>query len=321
MQQIPSRMSEERCNLKWNSHTDYLREMLHYMMKSEQLTDVTLVCDDRRKFKAHKIVLSACSPVFKDIIHDLPLNDSVIYLRGVQHQEIESIIEFMYLGEATFQQERMNEFLSVAKNLEIKEISKSTEYSSTDQEIGVESENNFQAKSNVKSDEIENIIESRSYQDYEDEKLDAFPSQYENCVETIKEKNTGLKTKYEYGKIKEHEKNGKYSKECPECHKVFSQKYHVKIHYNSVHKHITFDCDQCGYRATQKASLKTHIRSIHEGKKYPCNQCEYQATRLDNLNVHIEAKHENIKYTCEYCNYQLNSKVSLYCHIRSKHKK
>ena len=101
------RMSEEKCNLKWNTHPDYLREMLNYMMKSEQLTDVTLVCDDRRKFKAHKIVLSACSPVFKDIILDLPPNDSVIYLRGVQHQEIEPIIEFMYLGEATFQQERM----------------------------------------------------------------------------------------------------------------------------------------------------------------------------------------------------------------------
>ena len=88
--------------------------MLHEMMKSNDFTDVTLVCDDKRQFKAHKIVLSACSSVFKSIINDLPHNNSVIYLRGIQHEEMESILEFMYLGVATFYQERMNEFLNVA---------------------------------------------------------------------------------------------------------------------------------------------------------------------------------------------------------------
>merc|ERR1712208_243321 len=97
-------------------------------MKSDKLTDVTLVYDDKIQFKAHKIVLSACSTVFKSIINDLPQNNSVIYLRGVQHQEMESILEFMYLGVATFYQKRMNEFLNAAKNLEIKEISKDVEF-------------------------------------------------------------------------------------------------------------------------------------------------------------------------------------------------
>ena len=46
----------------------------------------------------------------------------MIYLRGIQHEEIESILEFMYLGEATVQQERMEEFLKVGQSLEIKEL-------------------------------------------------------------------------------------------------------------------------------------------------------------------------------------------------------
>jgi len=76
-----------------------------------------------KKFKAHKMVLSACSSVVKSIIDDLPIsNDSEIYLKGIHHQDMESILEFMYLGVATFYQERMNEFLNVANNLEIKEI-------------------------------------------------------------------------------------------------------------------------------------------------------------------------------------------------------
>ena len=45
-------------------------------------------------------------------------------LRHSEHQEIESILEFLYLGETTLSQSRMDEFLKVATNLEITEISK-----------------------------------------------------------------------------------------------------------------------------------------------------------------------------------------------------
>ena len=38
----------------------------------------------------------------------------------------------MYLGQATFYQSRLNEFLSVAKNLEIKEIGNDVEYEDAD---------------------------------------------------------------------------------------------------------------------------------------------------------------------------------------------
>ena len=72
-------MNQEKYNLNWHTYSDHLREMLHDMMKSDQLTDVTLVSDDKKKFKAHKNVLSACSSVFKSIINDLPQNSSVIY--------------------------------------------------------------------------------------------------------------------------------------------------------------------------------------------------------------------------------------------------
>ena len=120
-------MNQEKYYLNWHTYSDHLREMLHNMMKSDELTDVTLVCDDQKQFKAHKMVLSACSTVFKNIIDSLPSSSSVIYLRGIHCYEMESILEFMYLGVATFYQERMNEFLNVAKILEIKEIGKDVE--------------------------------------------------------------------------------------------------------------------------------------------------------------------------------------------------
>ena len=118
----------EQFNLNWHTYNDHLKEMMQHLIQSNESTDITLVCDDKEKFKAHKFVLNACSPIFQSIINDLPQKDTVIYLRGVFAPELKSILQFMYLGQATFYQDRMNEFLEVAKSLEIKVISKDEDY-------------------------------------------------------------------------------------------------------------------------------------------------------------------------------------------------
>ena len=115
-------MKQEKYDLSWQSFSEHLFEMLHHMMISNELTDVTLVSEDKQHFKAHKVVLSASSQVFKSIVNDLV--NPLIYLRGVQSTEVESILQFIYLGEATLYQDRINEFINVARNLEIKETSK-----------------------------------------------------------------------------------------------------------------------------------------------------------------------------------------------------
>ena len=121
------RMNQEKIDFTWNTYKDHLQEMLHNMMTSKELTDVTLVSEDKILFKAHKVVLSASSTVFKSIISENYSTNSVFYLRGILSYEIESILQFIYLGKATFYQERMNEFLQVGKSLEIKEISRDIE--------------------------------------------------------------------------------------------------------------------------------------------------------------------------------------------------
>ena len=62
-------MSREQMKLSWQTFSDHLIEMLKNLMLSNESTDVTLVCDDKTKFKAHKFVLNACSPVFQAIIN------------------------------------------------------------------------------------------------------------------------------------------------------------------------------------------------------------------------------------------------------------
>ena len=118
-------MDQEKYTLTWQTYPDHLRGMMQEMMTSENFADVTLVCDDKKTVGAHRNILSACSPVFKDILlMSTQSNHPVIYLRGIQYSEVESILQFLYLGEAKSYEERMNEFLHAVKDLEIKELSK-----------------------------------------------------------------------------------------------------------------------------------------------------------------------------------------------------
>ena len=109
-------MHQEKYTLTWNAYSDHLRTMMKEMM-NDDFTDVTLVSEDKKQIRAHKNILSACSPVFKDILQLNSNNTNpVIYLRGIQHSEMESIMQFVYLGEARFDEEKLSEFLMVSKN-------------------------------------------------------------------------------------------------------------------------------------------------------------------------------------------------------------
>ena len=114
----------ELFNLNWHTYTDHLKAMMDNLMQTNESTDITLVCDDKTKFRAHKFVLNACSFFFRSIINDLPQSETATYLGWVLAQEIKPILQFMNLGQATIYQVKMNDFLNVARSLEIKEISK-----------------------------------------------------------------------------------------------------------------------------------------------------------------------------------------------------
>ena len=58
----------EQFNLDWHTYNDHLKEMMQKLMQTNESSDVTLVCEDKTKFKAHKFVLSASSPVFQSMI-------------------------------------------------------------------------------------------------------------------------------------------------------------------------------------------------------------------------------------------------------------
>ena len=113
----------ERFNLQWPSYTNHLTLMFRDLYSEEKYQDVTLVCDDQTQLKAHKAVLSAFSPVFRGILGNHQQIHPIIFLRGIQYLEMELILKFMYFGETTVFLERSEEFLRVARDLEMSDLS------------------------------------------------------------------------------------------------------------------------------------------------------------------------------------------------------
>ena len=93
--------------LNWQSFSEHFQSMFKDLHHKGIYSDVTLVSDDQTQFKAHRIILSACSPVLRKIVDINPSQHPLIYLRGIQSHELESILQFMYLGEGRCDYERM----------------------------------------------------------------------------------------------------------------------------------------------------------------------------------------------------------------------
>ena len=92
------------------------------MILNDDFSDVTFVTEDRKQIKSYKNILSACSPFFKEILQIEKGSNSIIFLRGINYSEVESLLQFIHLGKATVVEDRLDEFLNVARLLEIKRV-------------------------------------------------------------------------------------------------------------------------------------------------------------------------------------------------------
>ena len=60
-------MDVNMCTLKWKEYSDHLWKLMQDLMITNKFTDVTIVCDDKKQIQAHRHILSACSPVLREL--------------------------------------------------------------------------------------------------------------------------------------------------------------------------------------------------------------------------------------------------------------
>ncbi|XP_063838402.1 zinc finger protein chinmo isoform X2 [Ostrinia nubilalis] len=111
--------------LKWNSFGSNLATSFANLWNSESLADVTLYCEGRQ-FKAHKVILAACSKHFQELFDTAPPSHAgacYVILEATTADNMQALLEFMYKGEVHVSQDALSSFLKSGENLQVKGLS------------------------------------------------------------------------------------------------------------------------------------------------------------------------------------------------------
>lgn len=111
--------AQENYSLRWNNHQSHILHSFEALLQQNSLVDVTLVCSDR-SLRAHKVVLSACSPFFERVFNDTPCKHPVIVLKDFRGWLVQAIVDFMYRGEIAVPQERLNQVIQAGESLQVR---------------------------------------------------------------------------------------------------------------------------------------------------------------------------------------------------------
>ncbi|CAK9815876.1 Longitudinals lacking protein, isoforms H/M/V [Anthophora plagiata] len=110
--------------LRWNNHQSTLIQNFDTLLETGTLVDCTLAAEGKY-LKAHKVVLSACSPYFEGLLSEHYDMHPIFILKDVKFKELKAMMDYMYKGEVNISQDQLAALLKAAESLQIKGLSES----------------------------------------------------------------------------------------------------------------------------------------------------------------------------------------------------
>ncbi|XP_037083977.1 longitudinals lacking protein-like, partial [Pollicipes pollicipes] len=123
-------MDTQQFCLKWDGFQSSITSVFDHLRQDEELVDITLCCEGQR-VKAHRMMLSACSPYFRDLLKNNPCQQMVFFLKDTSAVDLLAIIEFMYKGSVNVAQSQLASFIKTAEMLQIRGLSGDDDKSDT----------------------------------------------------------------------------------------------------------------------------------------------------------------------------------------------
>ena len=110
---------DEKYNLIWNSFQATVATSLDSLRKEGDFFDVTIVSQDQTAVQAHKVILSACSPLLRNILRMNKHQHPLIYLNGIESAYLKMVVDYIYMGEIQVPSKNIYDFLNVADKLQV----------------------------------------------------------------------------------------------------------------------------------------------------------------------------------------------------------
>ena len=264
--------TSEHFNLKWNDFHENTTSFFRSLHKDQYLSDVTLVCEDTQ-VAVHKIVLSASSTFFMDLLKRNKNPQPLIYMTGVKARNLVYIVDYIYNGEVSISQEDLDDFLAVAKDLKLQGISGTTSMGGHDYINTV-----------IDTVKFKDSMTCETKSNPEEEIVSPIWSENHQLESVLMEKKIDIGT---HSTTASHEKI--YFEGGPEEHRVLLNTMMIK---SDGH----WTCSVCGKTTgINKCNLEAHIESNHiEGLTFSCNKCGQTFKSKNSMKKHEYTIHRKI---------------------------
>ncbi|XP_047478196.1 longitudinals lacking protein, isoforms H/M/V-like isoform X24 [Penaeus chinensis] len=112
-------MASGLLSLKWNNHRTTFFHVLSTIRSKESYCDATIACDGKF-YPVHKLVLSTCSDYFEQMFERTNCKHPIIVLKDIRHEDLEALLNYMYVGEVNVLQNELAGLIKAAECLMIK---------------------------------------------------------------------------------------------------------------------------------------------------------------------------------------------------------
>ena len=305
-------MLNEQYTFRWTSIESEILKSRRQLFMNKQFADVTLVSDDLVKFPAHRTVLGSASKLFNSLLELTTEQAPVLFLKDVPSVQLEAMLQFIYMGEASVMADELVRLSEVAIDLQIyaflgssTETGQNTSYNPLlDRkpfEVGFQSEELKSVNGDEDSVPLDKYFSAVSSLTLNmNHEIGSHDSKNEILKEDInfhdspsKENKNTVPEKCSENKIRI--KKVEEPSECPICAKVFTTQRSLQRHHKSIHELLQWKCEECGKNFSQRDSLKEHVKSIH---------------------LKMESRQAQNKITCMICCKTLNYRHSKHHFLR-----
>ena len=229
-------MTEKFC-LKWNDFQTNVTSAFSLLRTKTDFQDVTLVSDDQRQISAHRVVLSACSVYFENVLSQNTHSHPLLCLEGINFSELSNVIDYIYYGESQIYEEDLGRFLQIAQRLQLQGLLRSEEH---EQKEKVEELTPTESK--IQQSENSNLL-------VQDQKKIKIIFENNEDFQTIEELNSYIE------KLITQTENGH---KCNICHKISGYKSHMREHMEIHIDGLSFECKLCGKSLRSRNSHRNH---------------------------------------------------------------
>jgi len=332
----------EKFCLRWNDFEANISEGFRELREEKDFFDVTLACEDNQ-IQAHRVIISACSPFFRNVLRRNPHQHPLLYLKGVKYRDLLSILNFMYMGEVNVAQEELNSFLAVAEDLRVKGLTQNNSDSSNHKQDLSKQVNRQKVsqggvslppqtkRPRVTSPSAPSLAKSAAtnwQKDTEDEIQEVAAVKTETFEPQVQPTTFHQPLSSEQAQTNTENQNTN-SVALDDGYVVddsFEYHYEDTAAYDSL---AGINVNVAGAEgnkdpiAAREEEIMSLILKDSERKLFTCALCQFGASSRHKAFCHIESKHfqnSPVTYTCPFCGRTAQTKNAIGLHISRNHK-